>query len=68
MIPATQRPEDCKPSRPEWVLVLLTILLGFALRFAMPSRMSLELFDDGVFASPLWFMDAYATQYPDRFP
>ncbi len=47
-----------------WVIVIVTLLAG-TLRFAFPSGMAIEHFDEGVYASNLLFPDA-GFQYPDR--
>lgn len=47
-----------------WVAVAIT-LLGAAVRFAYPSAMAIEHFDEGVYASSLLFPDQ-DYRYPDR--
>lgn len=47
-----------------WAVVAIT-LLGAAVRFAFPSAMAIEHFDEGVYASNLLFPDR-GDQYPDR--
>lgn len=47
-----------------WAFVAIT-LLGAAIRFAFPSAMAIEHFDEGVYASNLLFPDR-GDQYPDR--
>ena len=47
-----------------WAVVAITIL-GAAVRFAFPSAMAIEHFDEGVYASNLLFPDQ-GFRYPDR--
>lgn len=52
-------------TRTELLLVLLITAAGFAARFAFMDELAVEHFDEGVYASNLWFPDAgYA--YPER--
>lgn len=52
-------------TRTELVLILLITAMGFAVRFAFLDELAIEHFDEGVYASNLWFPDAgYA--YPNR--
>ena len=48
-----------------WAVVAIT-LLGAAVRFAFPSAMAIEHFDEGVYASNLLFPDHNVYRYPDR--
>ena len=58
-------PRDQPISRYElWAVVAITIL-GAAVRFAFPSAMAIEHFDEGVYASNLLFPDQ-DFRYPDR--
>lgn len=58
-------PREQPVSRYElWVVVAIT-LLGAAIRFAFPSAMAIEHFDEGVYASNLLFPDQ-DYRYPDR--
>jgi 4-amino-4-deoxy-L-arabinose transferase-like glycosyltransferase len=43
------------PARSEWVLVLILCLAGLGLRAAHPSRLGVEHFDEGVYASNIFF-------------
>ena len=47
-----------------WAIVAIT-LLGAAVRFAFPSAMAIEHFDEGVYASNLLFPDQ-GNEYPNR--
>lgn len=53
-------------SRTELVAILVIILAGFAARFAFLNELAIEHFDEGVYASNLFFPDE-GYQYPDRF-
>ena len=48
-----------------WAVIAIT-LLGAAVRFAFPSAMTIEHFDEGVYASNLLFSEQEGNQYPDR--
>jgi dolichyl-phosphate-mannose-protein mannosyltransferase len=56
-----------RPGRREWGLVLLIVLIGFVLRFAFPERMAVEHFDEGIYASNLWFDAEQRFRYPARY-
>ena len=61
----TSDPREQPISRYElWAVVAIT-LLGAAVRFAFPSAMAIEHFDEGVYASNLLFPDQ-DYRYPDR--
>lgn len=53
-------------SRLELTLILAITFTGLAARFAIPGDLAVEHFDEGVYASNLWFPDD-GYQYPDRF-
>ncbi|HJN08200.1 MAG TPA: glycosyltransferase family 39 protein [Pirellulaceae bacterium] len=53
-------------SRVEIVLVVVILALGIALRIAFPDRLAVEHFDEGVYASNLWFAAESGGQYPAR--
>lgn len=53
-------------SRTELIVALAITLAGFVARFAMLDDLAIEHFDEGVYASNLWFPDD-GFQYPDRF-
>ncbi|MDA0282033.1 MAG: glycosyltransferase family 39 protein [Planctomycetota bacterium] len=53
-------------SRTELVVALAITIVGFAARFALLDQLAIEHFDEGVYASNLWFPDE-GFQYPDRF-
>jgi dolichyl-phosphate-mannose-protein mannosyltransferase len=53
-------------SRTELVAILVITVAGFAARFAFLNELAIEHFDEGVYASNLWFPDE-GYQYPDRF-
>jgi 4-amino-4-deoxy-L-arabinose transferase-like glycosyltransferase len=55
------------PSRREWSIVVVIVVVSFLLRAALPGRMAVEHFDEGVYASNLYSGNqdpSYA--YPDR--
>lgn len=52
--------------RTELILALAITLIGFVARFALLDELAIEHFDEGVYASDLWFPDD-GFQYPDRF-
>ncbi len=54
------------PDRKEWGLVLAIVLLGLFLRAMFPGRMAVEHFDEGVYASNLWFDADNRFRYPAR--
>jgi 4-amino-4-deoxy-L-arabinose transferase-like glycosyltransferase len=49
-----------------WPLLLAGILLGCTLRFWAPGRLGVEHFDEGVYASNLWFDAEAGYRYPNR--
>jgi len=56
--------EPAGPTRSECLLVMLIVLIGIGLRCYLPSRMSVEQFDEGVYVSNLWFEEE-GYRYPD---
>jgi dolichyl-phosphate-mannose-protein mannosyltransferase len=52
--------------RTELIAILVITLVGIAARFAFLDELAIEHFDEGVYASNLWFPDE-GYQYPDRF-
>ena len=58
-------PHERPVSRSEFWAVVAITLLGAAVRFAFPSAMAIEHFDEGVYASNLLFPDQ-DYRYPDR--
>lgn len=62
--------EDAILARPigrrEWVAIAGIVLLAIAMRFAYPNRMAIEHFDEGVYASNIFFSEAEGGQYPYR--
>jgi hypothetical protein len=53
-------------SRREWALLLAILFAGVFLRVSFPTRMAVEHFDEGVYASNIWFGPEYGFQYPGR--
>lgn len=67
--PAPQPPEPSPHppvSRREWLAVAALVLLAAALRFAYPGRMAIEHFDEGVYASNIFFGPEDGHRYPYR--
>lgn len=62
---ATSDPREQPISRYELWAVVAIALLGAVVRFAFPSAMAIEHFDEGVYASNLLFPDQ-GNEYPDR--
>jgi len=54
------------PMRGEIALLILIVVCGFTLRTAYPSKMSIEHFDEGIYASNVWFGEGEDFRYPDR--
>jgi hypothetical protein len=48
------------------LLVAILLVVGVGLRVAFPSRMAIEHFDEGVYASNFWFGPEAGYQYPMR--
>lgn len=71
-MPRTDRPspaaqiDDARVTRNEAILVAAVVLIGIAVRCAMPGRMSVEHYDEGVYASNLAAgkTNAIARRYP----
>lgn len=56
-----------RPGACEWWLVAALFLTGFAVRAAWPSRLAVEHFDEGVYASNIFFSgDKGDEHYPDQ--
>ncbi|MBM4074284.1 MAG: glycosyltransferase family 39 protein, partial [Planctomycetes bacterium] len=53
-------------SRSEWCWLSAAILFGMILRLSFPSRMAIEHFDEGVYASNFWFGPEEGSEYPAR--
>ncbi|MBC8353508.1 MAG: glycosyltransferase family 39 protein [Planctomycetes bacterium] len=65
-ITVTESPSSTAPSTREWLLVAILLVLGVSIRIAFPSRMAIEHFDEGVYASNIWFGPDAGYQYPQR--
>jgi hypothetical protein len=50
----------------EWVVVGLLVIAGGLLRCAFPDRMMVEHFDEGVYASNIWFGPDDGFRYPQQ--
>jgi 4-amino-4-deoxy-L-arabinose transferase-like glycosyltransferase len=53
-------------SRHELAVAVLVTLVGFGLRVAFPSRMAVEHFDEGVYASNLFFDASQGFRFPNQ--
>jgi 4-amino-4-deoxy-L-arabinose transferase-like glycosyltransferase len=53
-------------SRSEFALMIGIVFLAASLRFAFPARMAIEHFDEGVYASNIWFAESADYRYPAR--
>lgn len=53
--------------RSEWYTIAVIVLTATTLRFVAPGRLAVEHFDEGVYASNLWFDETHGFGYPDRF-
>ncbi len=63
---ASQDP-PLRPRSVEWWLIAAVCLTGFALRAAWPSRLAVEHFDEGVYASNIFFSGGKGDEhYPDQ--
>lgn len=68
-MPNTFQHPNRTPARPDgWeiAIVCLIILSGLSLRFAFPERLAIEHFDEGVYASNVWFGDTKGKCYPEQ--
>ncbi|MEZ6130436.1 MAG: glycosyltransferase family 39 protein [Planctomycetaceae bacterium] len=52
--------------RQELVLVIMAVLLGAVLRAAHTDRLDVEHFDEGIYASTLWYDAEFGQSYPMR--
>ncbi len=50
----------------QWLLLVTVLASGVVLRVAFPERLAVEHFDEGVYASNLWFDAGSGGQYPAR--
>lgn len=64
-MPATAT-QPAPPARLEWGLLAFVLLAGFTLRAWSPTRLTIEHFDEGVYASNLAFDEDEGFSYPDR--
>ncbi len=59
--------DTAKPvPRWEWVVVLGVVLVAAGVRFCFPGRLAVEHFDEGVYASNIWFADRPGGVYPEQ--
>src|SRR5579872_1697517 len=66
--PSTIEPASTRRSgAAEWLLVVALFLTGLVLRSAYPSRLAVEHFDEGVYASNIFFSGEKGDEhYPDQ--
>ncbi len=55
-----------RPAKAEWIVVGACLVIGTILRCWHLDRESVEHFDEGVYASVLWYDGVYGPQYPAR--
>jgi 4-amino-4-deoxy-L-arabinose transferase-like glycosyltransferase len=55
-----------RPSKAEWIVLSLGLVVGIILRCWHLERESVEHFDEGVYASVLWYDGMFDTTYPAR--
>jgi 4-amino-4-deoxy-L-arabinose transferase-like glycosyltransferase len=65
-LPGRSRRSLSPPGPGEWLLVLLIVAVGCGMRFAWPDRMAIEHFDEGVYASNVWFGPDDSFRYPEQ--
>lgn len=65
--PASRDSAPQVPTRTELWLASCLCLAAFAFRVAWPSRLAVEHFDEGVYASNVWFGASQHYQYPNQF-
>ncbi|MDB5345438.1 MAG: phospholipid carrier-dependent glycosyltransferase [Schlesneria sp.] len=66
MPPSLPLSEQSRPARAELLCLAGAILFGAILRLGYPSRMAIEHFDEGVYASNFWFGAEEGYEYPAR--
>ncbi|MCA8988052.1 MAG: glycosyltransferase family 39 protein, partial [Planctomycetaceae bacterium] len=59
--------EEIPIRRPEMLTIVLITFLAAAIRIFSISGIAVEHFDEGVYASNLWFSEAEGYQYPNRY-
>src|SRR5262245_33108483 len=61
------RAPESRPTAVEWCLVVAVFLAGFVLRAAWPTRLGVEHFDEGVYASNVFFSgEKRDERYPNQ--
>jgi hypothetical protein len=65
-VPQSPVPAHPPVSRAEWLALAAIFLVAAALRFAFPGRMAVEHFDEGVYASNIFFGPEGGNRYPYR--
>jgi dolichyl-phosphate-mannose-protein mannosyltransferase len=59
-------PATARPATGELIAIASVLLLGGVLRWNLPSNMAVEHFDEGVYASNVWFAGQSPAHYPMR--
>jgi len=59
-------PAAARPATGELIAIASVLLLGGVLRWNLPSNMAVEHFDEGVYASNVWFAAQTSAHYPLR--
>ncbi len=65
-VPTPQINETNPVQRWEWWVILGIVLLAAGLRFCLPSYLAVEHFDEGVYASNIFFGDRPGGVYPEQ--
>lgn len=65
-VPAPQATSSTPVPRWEWLTILGVGLVASSLRFSFPSRLAVEHFDEGVYASNIWFGHLQGGVYPHQ--
>lgn len=64
---STRQIEAAKPvQRWEWAVLLGIMVIAAGLRFCFPGHLAIEHFDEGVYASNIWFGDRPGGVYPEQ--
>jgi dolichyl-phosphate-mannose-protein mannosyltransferase len=61
-----QNPASRSIHRWEILTVCVIVAVGFGLRFSYPDRLAIEHFDEGVYASNVWFGETKEKTYPEQ--
>ena len=64
--PSIQPSSPSPVSRGQWLSLLVIAIVALGLRFASPERLAVEHFDEGVYASNIWFGNLPEGAYPSQ--